>query len=222
MSTSTIFLDDNILSYLRHFSMREPSRFKRCRHDTSELPMGSMQIAPEQGQFLHMLLQVMGARRALEIGSFTGYSGLWLASALPEDGCLVACEVNEKWASQARHCWEDAGLMKRIELHVEPARETLERLLQRDAQNTFDFIFIDADKEPLDHYYEAALKLVRPGGLVAVDNVLWGGKVADSSVHDPDTTAIRALNEKIHSDERIDLSVVPIGDGMALCRKRST
>ncbi|RAL22874.1 SAM-dependent methyltransferase [Lujinxingia litoralis] len=220
MSRSTIFLDDNILSYLRHFSVREPSRFMRCRQDTSELPMGSMQIAPEQGQFLHMLLKLMGAKRVIEIGSFTGYSALWLASALPDDGCLIACEINEKWASQARHCWEEAGLMKRIELHVEPAQQTLDRLLEREAHNSFDFIFVDADKEPVDTYYEAALKLLRTGGVAAIDNVLWGGKVADSSAHDPDTQAIRALNEKIHADDRIDLSVVPIGDGVALCRKR--
>ena len=222
MSTRTLTLDDDTYSYLQGTSLREPPEFRRCRQETAELPMSNMQIAPEQGQFLHMQLKLVDARRAIEIGSFTGYSGLWLASALPSDGCLIACDINKEWTSRARHYWEDAGVMDRIELQLGPAIDTLDDLLDREADGEFDFVFIDADKEMYDAYYERALQLLSPGGLIAIDNVLWNGKVADRSVDDPDTAAIRALNEKVHNDDRIDLSMLPVGDGLTLCRKRQS
>ncbi len=220
MSTRTLTLDDELYAYLQGTSLREPPTFRRCRLDTAELPMSNMQIAPEQGQFMHFLVKLMGAKNAIEIGSFTGYSGLWLASALPSDGCLIACDINKEWTSRARHYWEDAGVMDRIELRIAPALDTLNQLLDREAENHFDFVFIDADKEMYDDYYERALQLLRPGGLIAIDNVLWNGKVADRGATDPDTSALRNLNEKLHNDERIDLSMVPVGDGVTLCRKR--
>ncbi len=220
MSTRTLPLDDKLYSYLQGVSLREPPVHHRCRMETAELPMGSMQIAPEQGQFLHLQLQLLGAERAIEIGSFTGYSGLWIASALPRGGCMVACDVNEKWLSRARHYWSEAGVMDRVDLRLAPALKTLDGLLEDGQEASYDFIFIDADKESYDAYYERSLSLVRPGGLVAVDNVLWSGKVANYGCDDPDTCAIRKLNEKLHSDERIDLSLVPVGDGLTLCRKR--
>ncbi len=220
MSTRTLTLDDQLYSYLQGNSLREPPAFRRCRLDTAELPMSNMQIAPEQGQFLHFQLKLLGAQNAIELGSFTGYSGLWLASALPSDGCLLACDINEEWTSRARHYWEDAGVMDRVELRLAPAIETLDELVASEASDHFDFVFIDADKEMYDNYYERALTLLRPGGLIAIDNVLWNGKVADGSVDDPDTAAIRQLNEKIHNDDRVDLSLVPVGDGLTLCRKR--
>lgn len=220
MSTRTLKLDDQLYSYLQGTSLREPPVFRRCRLDTAELPMSNMQISPEQGQFLHLQAKLIGAKDAIEIGSFTGYSGLWLASALPsDDGCLIACDINKEWTSRARHYWEDAGVMDRIELRLAPAIETLDELVSSEGQNSFDLVFIDADKETYDDYYERALQLLRPGGLIAIDNVLWNGKVADRSADDPDTNAIRSLNEKIHNDDRVDISLVPIGDGLTLCRK---
>ncbi len=220
MSTRTIALDDPLADYLQSQSLREPPAFRRCRQETAQLPMCNMQIAPEQGQFLYLQLRLMGARRAIEIGTFTGYSALWIASALPPDGCLIACDINEEWTSRARHYWEDAGVKDRIELRLGRGRDTMDTLLKNDQQQSFDFVFIDADKEQYDAYYERALQLIRPGGLIAIDNVLWGGKVANSNATDPDTQAIRAFNEKLHNDERVDLSLIPIGDGLTLCRKR--
>lgn len=220
MSTRTLPLDDRLYSYLQGVSMREPPVFEKCRIETAKLPMASMQISPEQGQFLQLLMRIIGASRAIELGSFTGYSALWLASALPPKGCLYCCDINKSWTSQARRYWEEAGVMNRIELKLAPAMETLDELLSMEKQNSFDFVFIDADKENYDAYYERALRLIRPGGLIAIDNVFWGGKVADPVADDPDTNSIRGLNEKLHNDERIDLSLIPIGDGLTLCRKR--
>ena len=220
MSTRTLPLDDRLYSYLHGVSLREPPVHKKCRMETAQLPMGSMQIAPEQGQFLHLQLQLMGARRAIEIGSFTGYSGLWIASALPRGGCMVACDNNEKWLSRARGYWAEADVMDRIELRLGDATQTLEDLLKAGQDESYDFVFIDADKAGYDDYYERSLSLLRPGGLVAIDNVLWNGKVADYSCDDPDTCAIRHLNEKLHRDQRINLALVPVGDGMTLCRKK--
>lgn len=221
MSTRTLPLDDQLYSYLQGVSLREPPAFRRCRMETAELPMSSMQIAPEQGQFLHLQARLIGAERAIEIGSFTGYSGLWIASALPPGGCMVACDINEEWTSRARHYWEEAGVMDRIELCLAPAMQTLDRLIENDEAGHYDFVFIDADKETYASYYERALTLLRPGGLIAIDNVLWNGKVADLAVDDPDTRSIRHLNKKLHEDQRIDLSMVPVGDGVTLCRKRA-
>ena len=220
MSNRTRSLSIPLHNYLLNSSLREPPVFTRCRLETSELPMSNMQIAPEQGQFLHLLARLIGARKAIEIGTFTGYSSLWIASALPARGCLIACDINQAWTSQARHYWEDAGVMDRIDLRLGPARETLDDLLETEKRCDFDLIFIDADKESYDAYYERALRLLRPGGLIAIDNVLWDGKVIDPTADDPDTNAIRALNEKLHHDERIDYSMIPLADGLALCRKR--
>jgi predicted O-methyltransferase YrrM len=169
---------------------------------------------------LALLIHLIGARRALEIGTFTGYSALAVAAALPEDGKLVACDVSEKWTSIARRYWEEAGLSQRIELHLGPATETLAQLLRNGAAGSFDFAFIDADKTNYDAYYETCLQLLRPGGLIALDNVLWGGAVANSSAHDPDTAALRALNMKIRDDTRVESCLLTVGDGVMLARKR--
>lgn len=179
-----------------------------------------MQIGPGQGQFLALLLKLLGARRVLEIGTFTGYSALWMALALPEDGKLIACDVSAAYTSIGRRSWQEAGVAHKIDLRIAPASETLRTLLAEGQAGSFDLAFIDADKEGYAGYYEQCLQLVRPGGLIAIDNVLWGGAVADDAAQDADTQALRALNARLHVDERIDLSLLPIGDGLTLARKR--
>ncbi len=179
-----------------------------------------MQISPEQGQFMALLVRLMGARRILEVGTFTGYSALAMALALPADGRLIACDISEKWTAIARRYWRDAGVADRITLCLAPALVTLDGLLRERAGDTFDIVFIDADKQSYTAYYERALDLLHPGGIVLVDNTLWGGAVADASRTDRDTVAIRAFNAALKIDERIDLSLVPIGDGLTLARKR--
>lgn len=181
--------------------------------------MGKMQIAPEQGQFMALLVQLMGAKKTLDVGVFTGYSSLVVALALPTDGKVVACEVNQEYAAIARHWWQKAGVADKIDLHIAPAGETLNQLLTAKQAGTFDFAFIDANKSNYDNYYEQALQLVRSGGLIAIDNVLWSGRVADPQVQDNRTNKIRALNQKLHQDLRITVSIVPIGDGLTLARK---
>lgn len=220
MSNRTLNLTESVYSYLLEHSLREPPVFEECRLQTQELPMCNMQISPEQGQFLHLLVKLIGARRILEIGTFTGYSALWMASALPEKSCLIACDVNRDWTDMARRFWEDAGLLDRIELHLGPATTTMDEFVEAGQEGQFDLIFLDADKEGYREYYEKGLHLLRPGGLIVLDNMLWDGKVADEAYNDPDTVAIRALNAFLHDDHRIDLSLLPIGDGLALCRKR--
>jgi caffeoyl-CoA O-methyltransferase len=179
-----------------------------------------MQIAPEQGQLMAFLVTLTGARRALEVGVFTGYSSLAVALAMPPEGRLVACDVSESWTAVARRYWEEAGVAEKISLRLGPATDTLEALLKDGQAGSFDFAFIDADKENYGRYYDLALELVRPGGLIAIDNVLWGGAVADPAEQDADTQAIRALNARLHHDARIDLTMLPIGDGLTLARKR--
>jgi caffeoyl-CoA O-methyltransferase len=179
-----------------------------------------MQIGPVQGQLFALLVELVGAHRALEVGTFRGYSALWVALALPEDGTLVACDVSEEWTRVARRYWEEAGVAHKIDLRLAPAVETLDALLAEGAADTFDFAFIDADKGSYDAYYERALGLVRPGGLIVVDNTLWNGKVADAQVRDADTDAIRAFNAKVRDDERVTLSLLPVGDGVTLLRRR--
>jgi predicted O-methyltransferase YrrM len=181
--------------------------------------MGKMQIAPEQGQFIALLVQLIGAKKTLDVGVFTGYSSLVVALALPPDGKAIACEMNQEYAAIARRWWQQAGVADKIDLHIAPAKETLARLLATGQTDTFDFVFIDADKSNYDNYYEQALQLVRPGGLIAIDNVLWSGRVADPQVQDNRTKKIRAFNQKLHQDPRISLSLVPIGDGLTLARK---
>ncbi len=184
------------------------------------MEQSSMQIAPEQGQLMAWLVELIGARRTLEIGTFTGYSSLAVALALPEDGTLVACDRSEEWTTVARRYWEEAGVTQKIDLRLGPAIDTLDGLLREDGEESFDFAFIDADKISYEAYYERALRLLRTGGVVAVDNTLWSGRVADPGVRDESTEAIRAFNEKLHADTRVTLSLVPIGDGLTLARKR--
>ena len=220
MSNRTIFLDERTYGYLLEISLDEPGLLRRLRVETAELPESNMQICPEQGQFMALLIRLLGAEKALEIGTFTGYSSLCIARALPPGGRLVTCEVNAEWADVARAYWAEAGLEDRIELHLAPARETLDALVAGGGACTFDFAFIDADKPGYDTYYERALALVRPGGLICIDNVLWSGAVADAGVNDENTQALRALNRKIHRDRRVDISLLPIGDGLTIARKK--
>lgn len=219
MSNRTITIDDRLYEYLLGVSLREPNVLARLRAETMKLPRAGMQISPEQGQFMALLLKLMGARLVLEIGTFTGYSALAMALALPADARLVACDVSEEWTATARRYWKEAGVDARIELRLAPALQTLRDLLEAGSAGSFDLIFIDADKGNYLAYYEAGLDLLRPGGLIAVDNTLWDGRVADAAVNDDDTQAIRAFNAALHDDARVDLSLVPIGDGLTLARK---
>ncbi|MCH8213161.1 MAG: class I SAM-dependent methyltransferase [Proteobacteria bacterium] len=220
MANRTITLSDGLYDYLLDVSLREPDVLRRLREETAKIPAAAMQIAPEQGQFMALLVELMGARKAIEVGTFTGYSSLSVALALPPGGRLVACDVNEEWTAVARRYWAEAGVADRIDLRLAPALETLDGLIAEGEAGTFDFAFIDADKAGYDAYYERILTLLRPGGLVSVDNVLWSGRVIDTAKQDSDTRAIRAFNEKIHADPRVSLSLVPIGDGLTLARKR--
>ena len=220
MTRRSIGLTDEVYDYLVDVSVREPDVLRRLRDETAELEQAQMQIGPEQGQLMALLLELMGARSVIEIGTFTGYSALVMALALPEDGRIVACDVSEEWTAVARRYWEEAGVAHKVDLRLAPASETLDALLAEGRAGTFDFAFIDADKGGYDTYYEKALELLRAGGLVAIDNVLWSGKVADPTEDDEDTEALRALNAKLKRDERVSLSLVPIGDGLTLAMKR--
>jgi predicted O-methyltransferase YrrM len=213
-------MTDELYAYLRSVSVREPALLKKLREETAALPMATMQVPPEHGQFLALLVQLMGARRTLEIGVFTGYSSLAVALALPNDGTILACDVSEEYTSVARRYWKEAGVDHMIDLRLRPALETLKELLAEGRQGRFDFAFIDADKSNYEGYYECALELIRPGGLIAIDNVLWHGQVIDPNDNDPDTVAIRALNKKLLGDSRVSLSMLPISDGVTLCWKR--
>lgn len=220
MSRRTEPLTDELYDYLIRVSLREPDVLRRLREETARLEQASMQIGPEQGQLMALLVELMGATRVLEIGTFTGYSALAMALALPESGRVVACDVSEEWTGVARRYWAQAGVSHKIDLRLAPALETLDALLTEGRAGDFDFAFIDADKENYATYFERSLELVRVGGLVAIDNVLWSGKVADPRVTDADTEAIRSLNAQLKDDERVSLSLVPIGDGLTLARKR--
>lgn len=220
MSTKTFTLSDQLYKYFLSVSSRESAILSQLRAETARQPMAVMQISPEQGQFMALLVQLMQATKTLEVGVFTGYSTLSVALALPDNGKITACDVSEEWTAIARHYWSQAGVADKIDLHLAPALETLNQLLSAGQANSFDFAFIDADKQNYDNYYEQALQLIRPGGLIAIDNVLRSGQVADPQVQDSSTAAIRALNQKLHHDERIALSLVPIGDGLTLALKR--
>ena len=220
MSRTTVTLDDRLHDYLLRVSLREPEVLRRLREETASHPMANMQIAPEQGQFMALLIRMLGARRVLEVGVFTGYSSLAMALALPPEGRIVACDVSEEYTSIARRFWREAGVEDRIDLRIAPALETLDALLAEGQSGTFDFAFIDADKPNYRAYYERCLTLLRPGGVVAIDNVLWSGTVADPAQSDPDIEAIRALNLALHEDPRVDLSLLPLADGLTLARKR--
>lgn len=220
MSNKTLRLDQRLYAYLLSHSLREPEVLQQLRQETAQHPLQAMQIAPEQGQFMALLVQLMGAKRALEVGVFTGYSSLCVALALPPDGQLVACDVSEEFTAIARRYWQKAGVADKIDLRIAPAIETLDHLIATEQSGTFDFAFIDADKSSYDSYYERALQLVRAGGLIAIDNVLWSGDVADPGIQDTRTNALRALNQKLHQDQRVTLSLVPIADGLTLALKR--
>jgi caffeoyl-CoA O-methyltransferase len=220
MSNRSIVLTDSLYEYLLAVSLREPDLLRQLREETAADPSARMQISPEQGQFMGLLARLMGARRCLEIGVFTGYSSLALALALPDDGRIVACDVSDRWTSVARRYWAAAGVAHKIDLRLATAMETLGHLLATGEGGSFDFVFIDADKENYVGYYERSLELLRPGGLVLADNSLWSGRVADPENAEPDTVALRHFNEHLHGDERIDLSLVPIGDGLTLARRR--
>jgi len=220
MSNRTLNLDDRLYAYLQDHSLREDDIARRLRETTAGLDMARMQIGPEQGQFMALLVELMGAYNLLEIGTFTGYSALCMARALPVDGRLVCCDISKEWTAIGRAFWEDAGVADRIDLHLAPAMNTLDKLLGNDQAGQFDIAFIDADKTNYLNYYERCLRLVRPGGLLMFDNTLWGGSVADDSVQDDDTRALRQFNDKLLADQRVSISLVPIGDGLTLARKR--
>ncbi len=220
MANKTLGLESNLYQYLQQVSVREAEVLKELREETKKQPMAIMQIAPEQGQFMALLVQLMGAKKTLDIGVFTGYSALVVALALPADGQVIACDVDEETTQIAQQFWEKAGVAHKIDLRIAPALETLDQLIAEGQSNSFDFAFIDADKSNYDNYYEKALWLVKPGGLIAIDNVLWGGKVADPEVEDNRTRKIRKFNQKLHQDPRITLSLVPIADGLTLALKQ--
>lgn len=221
MSNRTLNLDDTLYQYLLDASLREHPALAELRAITHAHPLARMQIAPEQGQFMQMLVKLIGARRTIEVGVFTGYSTLAVAQALPEDGRIVACDISDEYTSIGRPYWGRAGVAHKIDLRLAPALQTLDALLASGNAGRFDFAFIDADKTGYDAYYERCLTLLRSGGLIAVDNVLWGGRVAEpADAGDADTEALQAFNVKLRQDERIDLSMVPIGDGLTLARKR--
>ncbi|MBF2003472.1 MAG: class I SAM-dependent methyltransferase [Synechococcales cyanobacterium M58_A2018_015] len=219
MSNKTL-IDDALYNYLLSISLRESEILQKLRQETATHPMSQMQIAPDQGQFMALLVQLMGAKKALEIGVFTGYSSLCVALALPPDGQLIACDVSEEYTAIARRYWQMAGVADKIDLRLAPALDTLDQLLAEGQASQFDFAFIDADKSAYPQYYERTLQLVRPGGLIAIDNVLWSGRVADPQVQDNRTEGIRAFNQRLYQDQRINLSVLPLADGLTLALKR--
>lgn len=210
---------DSLYEYVLSVGLREPEAFRALREDTAKLPDAEWQIAPEQGPFLAMLVQLLGAKKCLEVGTFTGYSAAWVASVLPADGKIVCCELNPDFAAVAKKHWDAAGLSGKIDLRMGRALDTLTRLVATGETGTFDYAFIDADKGQYNLYYERCLMLLRPGGVIAVDNTMWDGKVADPKVTDADTVAIRALNQKLFKDTRVSLSFLPFADGLTLARK---
>jgi caffeoyl-CoA O-methyltransferase len=220
MSTATLNLDAQLRQYLLDVSLREPDVLRELRDETARLEWARMQISPEQGQFMYFLARLMGAKRTLEVGTFTGYSAISVARALPIGGKVVAMDVDEETAAIARKYFEKAGVEDRVELRIGPALETLEMLLKANEAGSFDMAFIDADKQNYLAYFERCLALLRPGGLIMVDNVLWSGAVADPKETDASTVALREFNKTLHSDDRVDVSMLPVGDGLTLARKR--
>jgi predicted O-methyltransferase YrrM len=216
MSSRTLNLTHDLVAYVREHGVREHPVLSRLREDTAQMPMAQMQIAPEQGAFMGLLVKLTEARRILEIGTFTGYSSTAMALAMPEDGRMTCLDVSEEWTDRAREAWRDAGVADRIDLHIGPAVESLSEL--QDAG--YDLAFIDADKTSYDAYYEGCLRVVRPGGLILIDNVLQGGRVAEAAADDENVVAIRALNEKIATDDRVDMTLLPVADGLTMARVR--
>ncbi|MDH3647313.1 MAG: class I SAM-dependent methyltransferase [Gammaproteobacteria bacterium] len=220
MSTKANFLDAELYDYLLSVSVYEDELLTQLREETAQLPMSVMQIAPDQGQFMALLIRLMGVRAAIEVGVFTGYSSLCIARALPADGRLLCCDVSEEWTAIARRYWDAAGVAERIELVLAPASETLRSRIEAGDAGRYDFAFIDADKESYDDYFECCLELLRPGGLMLFDNVLWSGRVMRAAEEDAETQALHAFNVKLHGDERVDISLLPVADGLFLARKR--
>ena len=220
MASKTNFVDPKVMDYIGSHSLRESALLAELRAETARLPEAMMQVPPEEGQFLALLVQATGAKRCLEIGTFTGYSALAVALALPADGRITCCDVSEAWTGMARRYWERAGVAAKIDLRIAPALQTIEALLAGGDAGQFDFVFIDADKPNYLAYFEGALKLVRRGGIIAFDNTLWSGAVADANDQSDNTRALRALNDALHRDERVSLSMLPLGDGVTLALKR--
>ena len=220
MSRSTLQLNEKVHDYLLGHSLRESTACQQLREETRPMKMGMMQVSPEQGQFMAFLVELTGTRKAVEVGTFTGYSALCVAQALPEEGTLVCCDVSEEWTAVGKKYWEQAGVSDRIDLRSGPAVATLKAMCDSGEEGSFDFGFIDADKTNYQYYYEHVLALLRTGGLLLIDNVLWGGSVANPDKTDKDTEAIRALNTFLHHDERVSLSMLPVGDGLTLALKR--
>jgi predicted O-methyltransferase YrrM len=219
MSSKTLALTDALHAYLVEHSVREPDILRRLRDETATDSMSMMQISPEQGQFMQLLARLMGAKNCLEVGVFTGYSSLAIALVLPPGGQIVACDVSEKWTAIARKYWVEAGVAGKIDLRIAPALSTLNELIAEGRAGAFDFAFIDADKTNYLNYYERALTLIRPSGLIAVDNTLWNGQVIDKKAKSEDTLAIREFNDRLRADARVHLSMLPIGDGLTLAFK---
>lgn len=217
---ATINLTPEVYQYLVNHSVREPAILTELRTETHKLSDSRMQISPEQGQFMALLMEILGAKKTLDIGTFTGYSALAVALTLPKDGKVFAFDLNDEWTTIARKFWQRSGAGDKIELKLGPAQESLQQLIDHGQSGTFDFAFIDADKANYDHYYEQSMQLVRAGGIIAIDNVLWSGKVADPDENDESTRAIRQLNTKVLKDERVNISMLAIGDGLTLARKR--
>ncbi len=220
MSRQTINLNSGLYRYMLSNTLREDDIAQALRERTAAMAESNMQISPEQGQLMYLLAKLVGCRNAIEVGVFTGYSTLCVARALPAAGRLIACDVSEDWTSVGREYWQQAQVDRKIDLRIAPALDTLQQLIEKGQTRLFDFAFIDADKSNYDNYYEACLKLVRANGLIAIDNTLWAGAVADPEADDEDTQAIRALNRKIHQDGRVDQILLPVGDGLTLVRPR--
>ncbi len=220
MNLGRLGLSEALYDYILSVSLREADVLRRLREETARMPLAIMQIAPEQGQFMALIVELIGAKRTLEVGVFTGYSSLAVALVLPDDGHITACDVSEEWTAIARRYWAEAGVADKVDLRLAPAIETLDALLVDGQAGSYDFAFIDAEKTEYADYYERVLQLLRQGGLVAVDNVLWNGAVADPDDDREDTNAIRAFNEKLHADDRVSLSLLPLADGLTLARKR--
>jgi len=212
-------MTDPLYDYYLESSLREPKILARLRDATLAHPEAGMQISPEQGQFMRFIVRLIGASRAIEIGTYTGYSALSVALALPDNGALVACERREEFTKIGQPFWQEAGVSERIDLRIGKAVETLEAMIGAGEAGTYDFAFIDGDKKNYINYYELCMQLVRQGGLIAIDNALWSGRLVDKTLDDPASTAIRTLNEKIRDDERVDMSLLPIGDGLMLARR---
>jgi predicted O-methyltransferase YrrM len=220
MSNVSVGLPPDLHAYLVEHGVREPDILRRLREETADLPQHDMQIAPEQGALMALLVGLIGARRCIELGTFTGYSSLAVALALPADGEIVCCDVSEEWTSVARRYWSEAGVADRVDLRLGPALETLDDLIAGGASGTFDFAFIDASKREYPDYHERILRLLRQGGLAVYDNVFWDGDVLDESKTDPDTLGVRRLNDRLMADERVSISMIPVADGLTLVQKR--